>query len=222
MKVPSAPFFYFNMENAILTTAYFGSIQYYTKFLMCDNVVIEQYDSYHKQTYRNRCQILGANGPLDLTIPVVKKSGQKMLVNDVIIDDSQLWQNNHWRSLFSAYNSSPFFEYYEEELRPIFQKKWKFLLDFNVVLHELIVELLELETAIQLTTEYNKIFDGMDFREVIVPNPKPGIIDTSFQAYEYTQTFADKFGFVPNLSILDLLFNVGPESFVVLEKSIIQ
>jgi hypothetical protein len=209
------------MENAILTTAYLGSIQYYTKLLMYRQVFIEQYDSYHKQTCRNRCRILAANGPLDLTIPVVKVKGQKTIVREVLIDYTMNWQINHWRSLLSAYNSSPFLEYYEEEFYPFYHKRWKYLIDFNVELQELIGGLLELDLKGQLTSEYVAEFNGDDYRQMLTSKSKQKTIDSYFKPKAYTQTFADKYSFVPNLSILDLLFNVGPESSVVLDGSIV-
>ena len=207
------------MNKIILTSAYLGPVQYYTKFLEQKQVFIERYDSYHKQTYRNRCQILGANGPLVLTIPVIKNSGEKTLVKDVLIDYATPWQNNHWRSIFSAYNSSPFFEYFEPDFIPFYQKKWKFLFDFNMALHEVVAEILELEPNWQLTTDYVKEFEGEDYRRAISPKQPFSVTDPQFKPMPYSQTFGEKFGFVPNLSIIDLLFNSGPETDLVLEGS---
>ena len=208
------------MENVILNTTYLGPIQFYTKLMLFKTVFIEQFDSYQKQSYRNRCRILGANGVLDLTIPVVKNSGKKTLVKDVRIDYATRWQNNHWRSIFSAYNSSPFFEYYESDLAPFYEKRYQFLIDFNMELHQMVAEALELETSVQLTTDYLPVFNGADFRGAITPKQNKAKPDPVFFAFPYTQTFSEKFGFVPNLSIIDLLFNAGPEAEMVLEKCV--
>jgi hypothetical protein len=110
------------MQSILLSTAYLGPVSYFSAISRADKVIIEQFDSYHKQTYRNRCSILGANGPLDLVIPVVKASITKTMVKDVRIDYATRWQSIHWRSLFSAYNSSPFFEYYADAFSPFYSK----------------------------------------------------------------------------------------------------
>lgn len=209
------------MESVILNTTYLGPIQFYARLMRSDAVFIEQFDSYQKQTYRNRCSILGANGVLDLTIPVVKNSGKKTLVKDVRIDYATRWQNNHWRSIFSAYNSSPFFEYYESDFVPFYEKKYPFLIDFNMELQQVIAKALELETTVQLTTDYLPVFNGADLRGAITPKQDQAKPALNFYAYPYTQTFSEKYGFVPNLSIIDLLFNTGPEAEMVLGKSVI-
>lgn len=210
------------MEQAILTSAYLGPVQYYTKFLLYDSLYIEQYDSYQKQSYRNRCRILGANGPLDLIIPVVKVSGEKTIVRDIKIDYSMQWQNNHWRSIEAAYNSSPFFEYFEVDFKPLYEKKWKYLIDFNMGLHAIIAEVLELQSELKLTHDYLKYFEGDDYRTVISPKQNSALNDSSFTPQPYTQTFGNKYKFEPNLSILDLLFNTGSEAELILDKSILR
>ena len=207
------------MDQLILTTVYLGPVQYYTKFFESEQVFIEQYDNYRKQTYRNRCNILGANGPLVLTVPVVKEKRPKTLVKDIRIDYATQWQKNHWRSIFSAYNSSPFFEYYETDFMPFYEKRWKFLCDFNMALHKVVADLLELNSLGEFTNEYAKNFEGIDCREVITPKKDFRIADDCFDPVAYTQTFGEKFGFVPNLSIIDLLFNCGPEARLILEQS---
>ena len=209
------------MEQAVLPLTYLAPIEYYAIMAGCSHVLIEQYDSYHKQTYRNRCRILGANGPQDLIIPVVKNSGVKTLVKDVEIDYSTRWQANHWRSFFAAYNSSPFFEYYTDEFRPFYEKKWHFLLDYNMQLLDLICELTGIENNVELTTdflsEYNEI---PDYRFSITPKNKEFAENQNSQFNSYHQTFSEKFGFVPNLSIVDLLFNEGPGSEAIIKKMV--
>jgi len=208
------------MKQAVLPLAYLAPVEYFSILAGCDSVLIEQYDSYHKQTYRNRCRILGANGPQDLIIPVVKNSGVKTLVKDVEIDYSTRWQANHWRSLFSAYNSSPFFEFYTDEFCLFYEKKWRFLADFNMQFLELICELTGIESKIELTTDFIANYNEIpDYRFTITPKNiiSEQVSDIRFERYQ--QTFGDKFGFVPNLSIADLLFNEGPRSETVIKKA---
>jgi hypothetical protein len=201
------------MKPAILSLAYLGTIGYFSVFAQSEAILIEQFDSYHKQTYRNRCRILATNGPLDLIIPVIKNSGNKSLVKDVRIDYSTKWQNNHWRSLFSAYNSSPFFEYYSPLLEPFYMKRQVFLLDFNLELTRVIIELLQINANYKLTSSYEKEYSSMiDLRDAISPKRELFIEGIKMPFPHYTQIFGNKFGFVPNLSIVDLLFNCGPDS----------
>jgi hypothetical protein len=202
------------MNQAILSSAYLGSVGYYSVLACFNDVLIEQFDSYHKQSCRNRCRILGANGPLDLIIPVVKNSGHKTIMKDVKIDFATRWQNIHWRSLFSAYNSSPFFEYYSEYFVPFYFKKWKFLLEYNVEMMEMVLALLQLPKNFVLTNQFQKEFGtGIDLRNEFSPK---GILKEEkgnlFDFKRYTQTFTEKFDFVPDLSIVDLLFNCGRDS----------
>jgi len=209
------------MNKAILSSAYLGSVGYYSVLTRFDEVLIEQFDSYHKQTLRNRCQILGANGTLDLIIPVVKESGCKTLMKDVKIDYSTRWQNIHWRSLFSAYNSSPFFEYYSEYFISFYQKKHEFLFDLNNELTALIMDLLQLPKKYLYTNQFQKKYEtAVDFRNMFSPKKmlkEEGDYQINFQ--RYSQTFADKFDFIPDLSIVDLLFNCGPESESIMIKN---
>jgi len=223
-KGTSVPFsiflIYFEMNQAIITSAYLGSVGYYSFLANFDKILIEQYDSYHKQTYRNRCRILAANGPLDLIIPVVKESGHKTLMKDVKIDYATRWQNIHWRSLYSSYNSSPFFEFYSEYFNPFYQEKWEFLFDYNLELMELIMNLLQLPQKYILTEQFIKEYDTyIDLRNEIskkkIAYNEEGI---QLKFHRYTQTFADKFEFIPDLSIVDLLFNCGPDSEIILLK----
>ena len=201
------------MQSILITTAYLGPVSYFSAISRADKVIIEQFDSYHKQTYRNRCRILGANGPLDLVVPVVKASITKTLVKDVRIDYATRWQSIHWRSLFSAYNSSPFFEYFADVFSPFYSKKWNFLIDFNQELTLLVLELMQIEKEMKLSFCYEKSFaEGIDMRESFSPKNKESKEVGQCIHKTYTQTFSAKFGFVPGLSIIDLLFNMGPES----------
>ncbi len=207
-------------KTVLLSTSYFAPVQYYTKLLEYEKVLIEQFEHFHKQTFRNRCVILGGNGPISLVVPVIKGRGPKVLIKDLKISYDTEWQRNHWRTIFSAYNSSPFFEFYRDEIEPFFELKSKFLLDFNLRINETVCVLLELENNVVLTSDFEKVpEETSNFRELISPKNKT-ITDPDFQPAKYTQVFSERFGFVPNLSILDLLFNEGPNSISVLEKSI--
>jgi len=208
-------------NNAILlSTAYFAPVRFYSMCLKYPVVYVEQFENFTKQTYRNRCVISGANGPISLVIPVVKGRGPKTLIKDLKISYDADWQRNHWRTIFSAYNSSPFFEFFKDDIFPFFQKKEKFLLDFNMDIHKTVCELLELENTTTLTEDFEKVPENtLNSREAISPKNKTPC--QTFQPQKYTQVFSEKFGFAPNLSILDLLFNEGPNSYTILEKSFI-
>lgn len=206
--------------NILLSTAYFAPIQFYARFLKYSQVYIEQFEHFNKQTYRNRCVILGGNGPITLVVPVIKGRGTKILIKDLKISYEMDWQRNQWRTIFSAYNSSPFFEYYKDDIQPFFKKKTKYLLDFNQSINETICELLEIENQTKLTGDFEVVPENtLNFREIISPKNRMQP-DVNFQLKEYTQVFSEKFGFTPNLSILDLLFNEGPNSYTVLEESL--
>lgn len=210
------------MQKIIVPTTYFGPIYLYSKILNVQEIGVEQYDTYMKQTYRNRCTILGANGMLSLSIPVVKTNGTKTLVKDVHIDYSTRWQSNHWRSICSAYNSSPFFEYYSDEFAPFYEKNFKYLIDFNNRILEMILDLLGMKNkSVYTTNAYQKtIEDAIDFRDVITPKKDYLDADPMFILEPYTQTFDEKMEFVPNLSIVDLLCNKGPEALSYLQRTL--
>lgn len=208
--------------QAFLSTAYLAPVQYYTKLLASDSIFIEQNENYIKQTYRNRCSIVSANGPISLSIPVIHSSAQKTLTKDIRIADHGNWQHMHWNAIVSAYNSTPFFEYYQDDFYPFYHKKIEFLFDFNNELQELILKLLNIETpCIKFTEDYKTCFTEKqsDLREAIHPK-KEWISDIHFAPATYYQVFDQKLGFFPNMSIVDLLFNMGNESLIVLRNSI--
>ena len=204
----------------LLSTAYFAPVNYYARVIHHEQVFIEQFEHFNKQTYRNRCVILGANGPVPLVVPVVKGREKKILLKNLKIAYDEDWQRNHWRTLFSAYNSSPFFEFYKDEIYPLFEKRWNYLLDLNLETHAVICDLLETDNSVELTTGFEHVpKNTINFRENISPKNKANK-DVAFQPEKYTQVFSERFGFTPNLSILDLLFNEGPNSYNVLKSSI--
>jgi hypothetical protein len=198
----------------LLSTAFLPPIEYFQNLVSASNIVIEKHEHFIKQTYRNRCTILGANGPIDLVIPVEKGRNGKTPIKELRISYDTGWQRNHWRTIFSAYNSSPFFEYYEDDFLPFFDKRWDFLFDYNIELLKVVLEILDIPATISFSGHFEKIPEGKtDFREAISPKINPAGI---FQPY--TQVFSEKFGFVPNLSIIDLIFNMGTESTEILKS----
>lgn len=211
------------MGNTIyLSSAYLAPVQYYTKLFAYDKVYVEQYDNYVKQTYRNRCVIAAADGPLALTIPTEKSDTPKCLMKDVRISDHGNWRHVHWNALVAAYRNSPFFEYYADDFRVFYERKYPFLWDFNQEICSLVCDLADIHPHIQPTTEYRTLFapDEDDFREIIRPKRDPQEADAAFDPKPYYQVFEAKYGFLPNLSIADLLFNMGPESLLVLRDSV--
>lgn len=208
-------------KSVLLSSTYLGPVQFFTKFLLYDQVMIEAHENYQKQSYRNRCIILSANGKLSLTIPVAKDQ-PKVPTREIRIDNTLEWQKNHWNSIESAYSSSPFFEFFQDEFLPFYREKYDFLLDFNLELQELILEALEIDTSLRLTEEFVKHPPGGtdDLRDAIHPKKRMRKTDPTFQAAWYFQVFRNKYGFIPNLSIIDLLFNEGPNAENILKQSI--
>lgn len=204
-----------------LTTAYLAPVPYYTKFLKGDRIFIEQNDNYVKQTYRNRCTILSANGPISLSVPVAHSSSEKVKTKDIRIAGHGNWQHMHWNAIVSAYNSTPFFEFYQDDFHPFFHKKTEFLFDFNNELQSMVLKLLNIDANILFTDEYHtEVSDKeLDLREAIHPK-KDWQTDPDFSPVPYYQVFEQRFGFVENMSIIDLLFNMGNESLIVLNNSI--
>lgn len=202
----------------LLSTAYFPNIEYCSKLLFNQTVYIEQHEHFTKQTYRNRTVILAANGPVPLIVPVVKGRGPKIKLCDLKISYDEDWQRNHWRTLFSAYNSSPFFEFYADDIEPFFRKKYTFLLDLNMDILNTLAALLEIEPQILLTENFEQVPEGcLNFREKFHPKRENLSEKNGFRYIGYTQVFTENATFTPNLSILDLLFNTGNQAYSILE-----
>jgi hypothetical protein len=196
-----------------LSTAYLAPVEYYCLLANAGAVVIETVDNYVKQTYRNRCVIASANGLQTLSIPIVKPDSPKCLMKDIRIAEHGEWRHLHWNALVAAYNSSPFFEYYADDFRPFYEKKIEFLFDFNEQLRALVCSLLDITPQITYSTEYGLLQpDEQDWREAIHPKKPP--VTQNF--LPYYQVFEQKLDFQPNLSIVDLLFNMGPEAIFAL------
>ncbi|MBP3755931.1 MAG: WbqC family protein [Prevotella sp.] len=205
----------------ILASTYFGPVQWYQKLCRHGDVLIERYDHFMKQTYRNRCIIAAANGLQALTVPVEKGDTSPSLMKDIRISDHGNWRHLHWQALQSAYGESPFFEFYADDIRPFFEKKWTFLFDFNLDITAKMCELLDIEPHISLTNDYTSSPTAQqsspiaDLRNAI--HPKHPLPDSDFTPRRYYQVYEQRYGFQPNLSILDLLFNMGNESVLYLQ-----
>lgn len=207
---------------ALLSTAYLPPVHYFTKLFAYPQVMIEQMDHYVKQTYRNRCVIAAPDGPLALTIPTVKPDTEKCPLRDIRISDHGNWRHLHWNALCSAYNHTPYFEYYRDDFAPFYeQKPFTFLVDYNEALVALVCSLIDLTPQLSRTTTYLPPSPtGIDdFRELIHPKRPATEVDSTFHPVPYYQVFQERLGFLPNLSIVDLLFNMGPESLLVLQQS---
>jgi hypothetical protein len=239
----------------LLPLTYLGPLQLFCRYFLPEEIRIEQFDNYQKQSYRNRCDIYGANGSLNLIIPVKHERGQRYKVRDTKIDYATDWRRLHWKGIVSAYNSSPFFEYYQDIFEPYYRKEFIFLVDFCMKLNDEVLKILhiqkkpeltkvfyptlayfrgltgkaEVKLEIDLPTVHPKREDVdnwdceniLDLRSLI--HPKIRIEDDKdFKIIEYTQVFSQKYGFVPNLSILDLVFNMGPESERVLNSCLLK
>jgi hypothetical protein len=198
-----------------LSTAYLPPIQYYAKLVATSAILLEQHEHYVKQTYRNRCLIAGANGVLSLSVPVVKRHGEKMPIREVRIDYTEAWQRRHWKALETAYRSSPFFAYYADDIRPFYEKKETFLFDLNEKILRTTCELIGIKTAIGYTEQFCKPDNPFDYRYSITPKI-PYTTDANFRPQTYYQVFAALHSFLPNLSIVDLLCNEGPRSVQIL------
>lgn len=198
------------MSEVCLSTAYLAPIEYYIVMSVADAVFLEHCESYEKQSYRNRCYIAAANGKMALSIPVEKSSGDKILTRDIRISDHNDWQVQHWRSIESAYNSTPFFEFYKDDLVPFYEKKWDFLWDFNLEIQATVLELLDMQPNIKFTEEYKTDTEKncLNFRTSIHPKKENKLTSNT----PYYQVFEQRFDFIPNLSIIDLLFNMGNEA----------
>ncbi len=208
------------MHPVLLTTAYLAPVQYFTKIYAAPHLYEERHDYYVKQTYRNRAVIAGPQGPQTLILPVEHTGGVKTPTCDIRLSDHGNWRHLHWMALVSAYDNSPFFAYYADDFRPFYEQRYTYLVDFNEALRETICHLLDLHPTITPTTAYADAdaLGADDLRETL--QPKSTADDAAFRPVPYYQVFAGRHGFLPRLSMVDLLFNMGPEARLVLRDSI--
>lgn len=204
----------------LFSTAYLPSIQYIALCCKTTDVSIEAHEHFIKQTYRNRTCIASANGILDLIIPVIQPNGSKTNIKDVRISYVETWNKQHWHALVSAYNSSPFFEFYADVFAPFYEKKYDFLWDFNLEILETVFKIIGIKSQVSETSQFTPL--GVienDYRYLLSPKKQK----IKLIAEPYSQVFDDKHGFLSNMSIIDLLCNVGPDSmeYIIPNNSII-
>ncbi len=197
------------MPCTLLSTSYLPPIEYFYHINKSDSILIEQFETFKKQSYRNRCIIYTEKGEMSLSIPVNKPNGNHTKTNEIEIAEIDNWQKNHWKAIQSAYQASPFFLYYKDDLEIFYTRKYNKLIDFNTKLLITLNELIGIEAEIVFTNDFIKPNNtGTDLRFKISPKEKPTI--STFP--HYTQVFSERHGFIKNLSIIDLLFNMGPET----------
>lgn len=200
--------------KTLIHPSYFPTIAHFWVLANTDELVLETEDNYQKQTYRNRCYIYGANGKQTLTVPIKHSGTGRQKYKDVKIEYSFRFQKEHWKSLQTAYRTSPFFEFYEDEIAPVFEKKHSFLYDLNLETIELVADCLQLDLNFKKTTVFEKEpTETIDFRPLIEAKK-----EKRHGFKNYTQVFINKHGFLENLSILDLLFNEGTNALSYLEN----
>ncbi|MCK5815289.1 MAG: WbqC family protein [Flavobacteriaceae bacterium] len=192
---------------------YFAPISQYIALFQNESFVFEVEDNFQKQTFRNRCYIYAANGKLQLNVPIIRTKGMgPQKTKDIHIDNSYPWQNQQLKTLQSAYRSSPYFEFYEDDLLPLFETKQEYLQDFNLKCHAFIMDAIQENIPFTKTTEYLKEPELKDARNLAIPK-----YNLNTELKSYTQVFDNKHGFIPNLSILDLLFMEGPNAVTYLQ-----
>jgi hypothetical protein len=203
------------MKKLILSTAYFPPVSYFKSIADADMVFIEYHENYIKQTYRNRCEIPASNGILSLTVPVKEGSFHKTALRDLQVDYSGEWVRTHLRALKAAYNSSAFYEFYIDDISTILNSGHPYLVDMNMEILQMICGMTGIETKIAFTDQFVHSYSDMaDLRQTITPGNRK--MQSTINSTPYFQVFSDKLGFIPDMSILDLLFNMGPESWSLL------
>lgn len=209
------------MSQAILIEPhYWGSISYFHALCHAENTTLDLHANFKKGTYRNRCEIMGPNGMLSLSVPLKKGKDQHTIFDEVRISYTENWRKDHFQSLVSSYRRSAYFEYYEDAIAPIYEQEFEFLKDLDIATTEVILKLLKQKSEILFTEEYISVgnFAGKDLREAIHPNASKSSYEISTVPYQ--QVFMDRMEFLPNLSILDLLFNMGPRATSFLADSL--
>ena len=193
--------------SILISSAYLPDLTYLSEVLNADTIYIEQQEHFVKQTNRNRCDILTSNGKLTLSIPLLK-STEKELIGNKRISYAENWQQQHWRSITSAYKSSPYFEFFEDAFKPFYNTKFDLLIDFNTQLLQTVLHILRIKKEIVFTNEFVlNPTDSKDLREY-----PQSLLNKKINQTPYYQVFADKLGYIPQVSCMDALFNVGLET----------
>lgn len=193
----------------ILDCEYFACIDWYQKYISTPNVLIEQYEHFERKSFRNRCEVAGPNGKITLSIPLERGRNQRTIMKDVKVCNDEKWLLLHWKTICTSYRRSPFFEYYEEQLQSFFEKDFTYLMDVNLHSLELINALLKQVNTYQLSEKYQKELeiDTYDGRKSFLPQN-----DTTNHSLKYIQIFEERNSFMPNLSILDMVFSCGNQT----------
>ncbi|HVI47367.1 MAG TPA: WbqC family protein [Chitinophaga sp.] len=203
-----------NSRILLIESQYFPSINFYKTLINHNILQIEKYEHYQKLSFRNRCYLAGPNGRMILSVPLSKGKNQRTVTKDVRISNEEKWQALHWKTLVSAYRRSPWFEYYEADLEILFERPFNFLLDWNMACFDWINSKLNINIPTRFTESYQKEVAGVtDARDTMHPNVEQ---DNRIQ---YTQVFQDRTGFLPGLSILDLLFCEGKQALEVIKNA---
>jgi hypothetical protein len=202
-------------KKLLIELPYLGNLAFYQLLTQFNEVLIEKHEFFEKSSFRNRCEVTGPNGKLVLSVPVAGGKDGKKFYKGTKISYDHTWLKDHWNSLTSAYRRSPYFEYYEDKFDVIFSEKYENLFDFNWALFQLIAELLKMDIQFNFTEKFEKVYEDsiLDYRSHFLPR-KPVEV-----AIKYVQVFEDRTGFLPNLSIVDLLFNEGPNSLNILKSA---
>lgn len=206
-----------DINSLVIENQYFPCVNYINTLFQFSNIKIEQYETHQKMSFRNRCVVAGSNGVVNLSVPLDSGRNQRQLMRDVRISYSEDWQLQHWRTIESCYNRSPYFEYYRDGVWELLQKRQAFLLDRNLDILDWLKNLLKFTGQVSLTEDYVKNYppDVMDLRNHFLPKKR----EMQSTGFRYTQVFEDRIGFQSNLSILDLLFCCGPGVKRLLEDS---
>ena len=197
-------------KGAVFPLFYLPNVEFFKNLqsFKDQTILVEKHEHYPKQTFRNRTSIAGPNGILNLSVPIKREREKYIEFKDIKISNEDKWQRIHWLSLETSYRSSAYFEFYEDDFAPFYQKKYNFLFDYNLELFEVVLKLIKMPVKYDFTLNYEKSCENLiDFRMVNTPN-KP----SDYQNKKYYQVFEDKNGYFNNISILDLLFNQGPQA----------
>ncbi len=193
----------------LIATSYLPPALYMAEIAKADEIIVEAFETYTKQTCRNHCLIYGPNGRQTLSIPVIKVNGNHTITKDIRISTHQPWQKTHWRSIKTAYSNSPFFLFYQDYLSPFYEKKFNFLIDLNIGLLETLMHIMHIHCEIRLSAYFEKSPAGV-IDQRTEPVAKHCLHPIAYP--HYTQVFEPRHGFIPGLSILDVLLNLGPET----------